>query len=309
VAYDHPLQANWSESPTIVGDGVTPDQRTQSELRIVSPGYFEALGVALLEGRALSERDDLDAPGAALVNEAFAQQLGGRALGRRVRTGTPQFLYSSAPSEFEIVGVVANERFRGLETPALPAFYLSTRQFPQTGFVLLARTTRDPLAIAGDVRARIRQLDAAITFDAPTTMERVLGEQLMERRVTTRVMGAFALAALALAAVGLYALLVMLVANRRRDIGIELALGASRQRIAAAVIRESAVNAAAGIVVGVVLAVITGRLIQALLVGVSPADPLTFGIVIATLAGVSLIAACAPALRASRVDPLIALRE
>jgi predicted lysophospholipase L1 biosynthesis ABC-type transport system permease subunit len=265
--------------------------------------------VAILEGRALSERDDLDAPGATLVNEAFARQLGGRALGRRIRTGTPQFLYPGAPSEFVIVGVVANERFRGLETPALPAFYVSTRQFPQTGFVLLARTTRDPLAIAGDVRARIRQLDAGITFDAPTTMERVLGEQLMERRVTTRVMSAFALAALVLAAVGLYALLVMLVANRRRDIGIELALGASRQRIAATVLRESAVNAAAGIVAGVVLAIITGRLIQALLVGVSPADPLTLGIVIATLAGVSLMAACAPALRASRVDPLIALRE
>ncbi len=309
VAYDHPLQANWSEAPVIVGDGGAPDQRTQSELRIVSPGYFDALGVALLEGRAFSERDNHDAPGAALVNEAFARQLGGRALGRRIRTGTPQFLYPAAPSEFEIVGVVANERFRGLETPALPAFYLSTRQFPQTGFVLLARTTRDPLALAGNVRARIRQLDAGITFDAPTTMERVLSAQLMERRVTTRVMSAFAVAALALAAVGLYALLVMLVANRRRDIGIELALGASRQRIAAAVIRESAVNAFAGIALGVVLAVITGRLIRALLVGVSPGDPLTLGLVVATLAGVSLIAACAPAIRASRVDPLTALRS
>ena len=310
VAYDHPLQANWSEAPTIVGDATAPDERAQSELRIVSPGYFEALGVELLEGRVLSERDDLDAPGAAIVNEAFARELGGHALGRRIRSGTPQFLYgTAAPSEFEIVGVVGNERFRGLETPALPAFYLSTRQFPQTGFVVLARTTRDPLAIAADVRARIRQLDAGITFNTPTTLERVLGEQLMERRVTTRVMSGFAIAALALAAVGLYALLVMLVANRRRDIGIELALGASRQRIAAAVIRESAVNAAAGIAVGVVLAVMTGRLIQALLVGVSPADPMTLGIVIATLAAVSLAAACAPAIRASRVDPIIALRE
>jgi predicted permease len=310
AAYDHPLQANWSEAPTIVGDATTPDRRAQSELRIVSPGYFETLGVELLDGRLLSERDGLDAPGAAVVNEAFARELGGHALGRRIRSGTPQFLYgTAAPSEFEIVGVVGNERFRGLESPALPAFYLSTRQFPQTGFVLLARTTRDPLAIATDVRARIRQLDAAITFNAPTTLEGVLGEQLMERKVTTRVMSGFAAAALALAAVGLYALLVMVVANRRRDIGIELALGASRQRIAAAVIRESAVNAATGIAVGIVLAVITGRLIRTLLVGVSPADPMTLGIVIATLAGVSLAAACAPAIRASRVDPISVLRD
>ena len=309
AAYDHPLQANWSEAPTIVSDGTAPDQRAQSELRIVSPGYFEALGVELLEGRVLSERDDLDAPGAAIVNEAFARQLGGRALGRRIRSGTPQFLYgTAAPAEFEIVGVVGNERFRGLEAPALPAFYLSTRQFPQTGFALLVRTTRDALAIAPDIRARIRQLDSGITFNAPTTLEGVLGEQLMERKVTTRVMSAFAITALALAAVGLYALLVMLVANRHRDLGIELALGASRQRIAAAVIRESAVNAVAGIALGVVLAVITGRLIRALLVGVSPADPLTLGVVIATLAGVSLAAACGPAIRASRVDPITALR-
>ena len=310
VAYDHPLQANWSEAPAIVGDATAPDQRTQAELRIVSPGYFEALGVELLEGRVLTERDGLAAPGAAIVNEAFARQLGGRALGRRIRSGTPQFLYgNAAPAEFEIVGVVGNERFRGLETPPLPAFYLSTRQFPQTGLILLARTSRDPLAIAPDVRARIRQLDAGITFDAPTTLERLLGEQLMERRVTTRVMSGFAIAALALAAVGLYALLVMLVANRRRDIGIELALGASRQRIAAAVIRESAVNAAAGIAVGVVLALITGRLIRALLVGVSPADPTTLGVVVVTLAGVSLAAAWAPAIRAARVDPITALRS
>jgi putative ABC transport system permease protein len=303
------LQANWSESPAIVGDAMAPDRRAQAELRIVSPGYFEALGVELLEGRVLTERDAVDAPGAAIVNEAFARELGGRALGRRIRSGTPQFLYGTVvPSEFEIVGVVGNERFRGLETPALPAFYFSTRQFPQTGFVLLARTTRDPLAIASDVRARIRALDAGITFDAPTTLERVLGEQLMERKVTTRVMSGFAIAALALAAVGLYALLVMLVANRRRDIGIELALGASRQRIAGAVIRESVVNAAAGIAVGVVLAILTGRLIRALLVGVSPADPMTLSVVVATLAGVSLAAACAPAIRASRVDPIIALR-
>jgi putative ABC transport system permease protein len=309
AAYDHPLQANWSEAPTIVGDATAPDQRAQSELRIVSPGYFEALTVPLLDGRALSERDDLEAPGAAVVNEAFARQLGGRALGRRIRSGTPQFLYgTAAPSEFEIVGVVGNERFRGLEAPALPAFYLSTRQFPQTGFVLLARTARDPLAVAAVVRARIRQLDAGITFNAPTTLEGVLGEQLMERRVTARVMSGFAVAALGLAAVGLYALLVMLVANRRRDIGIELALGASRQRIAAAVLRESAVNAAAGITLGVVLAVITGRLIRALLVGVSPADPMTIGTVVATLAVVSMAAACAPAIRASRVDPISALR-
>jgi hypothetical protein len=142
AAYDHPLGANWSENPTVVGEAAAPEAQREAELRIVSRGYFDALGVDLVAGRGFTERDDLDACGAAVVNEAFARELTGRVLGRTLRTGTPRFLYGAVvPNEFEIVGVVKNERFRGLEQPAQPAFYLSTRQFPQSDFMMLARTS------------------------------------------------------------------------------------------------------------------------------------------------------------------------
>jgi predicted permease len=309
TAYDHPLEANWSETPTIVGDVAAPESRRQAELRIVSPGYFEALGVDILEGRTLTVDDDFDAPGAVVVNEAFARDLGGRAVGRRLRTGTPQFLYGdAAPGDFVIVGVARNERFRGLEEPAQPAFYLSTRQFPQTDVSMLARTSGDPLGAAAAIRSAVRGTDRAITFNRATTMERILAEQLVARRMTTSVIGGLAGAALALAALGLYGLLAVLVAGRTREIGVRLALGASPHLVARGVVRESLLNTIAGVAIGGILAVVAGRFVQSLLVGVSPADPWTLGTVAATLLGVSILAALAPAMRAARIDPVEALR-
>lgn len=308
AAYDHPLEANWSETPTIVGDTSAPESRRQAELRIVSPGYFEALGVEILEGRPLTADDDFDAPGAVVVNEAFARDLGGPSVGRRLLSGTPRFQFSDAPGEFVIVGVARNERFRGLEEPAQPAFYLSTRQFPQTGFVLLARMSGDPLGAAAAVRSAVRGIDPAITFNRATTMERILGEQLVARRMTTSVMEGFAGAALALAALGLYSLLAVLVAGRTREIGVRLALGASPHMVARDVVRESLQNTITGVVIGGGLAVVAGRLVERLLVGVSPADPRTLGAVAATLIGIALVASIAPAIRAARVDPVESLR-
>lgn len=309
VAYDHPLQANWSESPVVSGDTTTEESRRQVELRIVSPSYFDALGVDVLEGRRLLDEDDFHRPGAVVINQAFARELGGHVIGRRLQSGTPQLMYGqAAPAEFEIVGVVRNERFRGLEIPAQPAFYLSTRQFPQTGVDLLVRTSGDPVERAADIRAAVARLDRAITFSQPTTLGRILADQLATRRVTTGVIGSFAGAALLLAALGLYGLLTILVATRTREIGVRLALGAPPRVVARGVLRESLQNAAAGVAIGCALALLAGRLIQGLLVGVSPSDPFTLGTVAITLMAVSAFAALAPALRAARVDPIQALR-
>jgi putative ABC transport system permease protein len=309
TAYDHPLEANWSETPLIVGDTTVPDQRRPAELRIVSPGYFDALDVMLLDGRPLTERDGIDAPGVVMINEAFATELGGRAIGRRLHTGTPRFLYGQAvPNEFEIVGIVGNERFRGLEHSAQPAFYLSTRQFPQQSLSLLIRTTGDPVRIAGEIRSVVRSVDAAITFTRPTSLERILAEQLGARRVTTSVIGGFAVAALALAGLGLYSLLRIVLARRTREIGIRLALGASPGRVRRQLLRDGGLSAAAGVVVGAALALAVGQLIQSLLVGVSAVNPATFGVVAVVLLMLALITAIGPASRAARIDPVEALR-
>lgn len=309
VAYDHPLEANWSESPTLAGDTTAEDQRQQLELRIVSPGYFEALDVDVLDGRSFTERDTFDSRGVAVVNEAFVLAGRGRVVGRRLLTGTPRgFFGERAANDFEIIGVVENERVRGLEQPALPAFYLSTRQFPQTGVVLLARTAGDPLAIAADVRTALRESDSAITFDRPTSLDAILSEQLVPRRVTTDVIGGFAMVALGLAALGIYGLLVVVLGSRTREIGLRLAIGASPAGVARRVIADSVRNAAIGIALGCVLALMAGRLVQSLLVGVSARDPVTLAVVVSTLLLVSVAAALLPARRAARIDPVDALR-
>jgi predicted permease len=309
AAYDHPLEANWTETFTLIGDVTASDQGHPGELRIVSPGYVEALDVELLDGRSITERDDLDAPGAVMINEALAREIGGRALGRRIRSGTPRFLYGNeAPVEFTIVGIVRNERSRGLEQPASPAVYMSTRQFPQQGFSVIVRTTGDPLAIAGEVRAALRGIDPAITLSRPTSIESLLAEQMVARRVTTDVISGFAVAALALAALGMYGLLAVLVSSRTREIGVRVALGASPSKVARAVVSDSLRNTGAGLAVGAVLALAAGRLIESLLVGVSASDPLTLGVVSATLLILAATAALGPARRAARIDPVHALR-
>jgi predicted permease len=309
VAYDHPLEANWSESLTILGDQTAEEQRRQVELRIVSPGYFEALDVESLDGRTLTERDTLDAPGVAVVNEAFASATGGRLLGRRLRSSPPRLVYgNAAAAEFEIVGVVRNERFRGLEQPEQPAYYLSTRQFPQTSFSLLVRTQGDPLDVAADVRTAVRAADAATTFNRATSLERILADQLVQRRVTTEVIGGFATAALALAALGMYGLLAVLVGSRTREIGVRLAVGASPASVARQIVGESLRNAVGGIAIGCVLALVAGSLIQSLLVGTSASDPMTLGTVCAVLLVVAVVAAVVPAWRAARTDPVEVLR-
>jgi predicted permease len=308
TAYDHPLEANWSESPTVVGDATHEERRQQVELRIVSPGYFDALGVEMLNGRPFTEREGMDAPGVAVVNEAYAREIGGTVIGRRIRTGTPRFNFTGAPEEFEVVGIAGNERVRGLEEAARPAFYLSTRQFPQTSFVMLVRTAADPILLAGDVRAAVRASGAGITFDRPTSLEAVLDGQLAPRQMTTVLVGGLASAALVLAALGMYGLLAVLVESQRREIGVRLAIGATPASVSRQVMIGSLRNAGAGVGLGCAAALLAGQLLQSLLAGVSAHDPINLATAAGMLLAIAVGASVLPAVRAARVDPVEALR-
>jgi putative ABC transport system permease protein len=312
LAYDHPLQANWIDSVTIIGDTAagTSGAPGQAELRIVSPGYFAALGVELLDGRPFGPRDDLSAPGAVMVNEAFARTLApGLVLGRTLRSSAASFTWGDrAPRVYTIVGIVENERFRGLEQPVQPAVYVSTLQFPQQGTALLVRTAGDPLALAADVRTVVRAVEPGATMAAPQSLSGILRDQLVTRRATTDVFGGFAAAALVLAALGLYGLTAGVVSSRTREIGVRLALGATPGAVARHVVDDSLITAGAGVAVGLVLALGAGRLIQGLLVGVGSRDPVTLAVVAATLLIVAALAAVLPARRAASVDPATVLR-
>jgi putative ABC transport system permease protein len=311
-AYDQPLESNWTDAYTLEGDpgGGRDDANGQAHLRIVSPEYFETLGVAILEGRGFGPLQGFDAPGVAMVNEAFAAAHGGRVIGRRLHSAAASYTWGdAAPRDFEIVGIVENERFRGLEEPSAPAFYLSTRQFPQRDFAALVRTSVGPGAIAGDVRTAARGAEATATVAPPVALSSLLDDQLVTRRVTTDVIGGLAGIALALAALGLYGLVAVTTAGRTREIGVRLALGASPRGVARGVVQESLVNAVFGLLLGLGLALVAGRLLEGLLVDVTGRDPVTLTAVAAILIAVAVAAALVPAQRAARVNPAVALRS
>jgi len=311
LSYDHPLEANWTDSFRVEGTtaGAESEISGQAQLRIVSPSYFDALGVEGLSGRTFTDDDGWGRAGVAVVNEAFVH-VHGTVIGRKVHSAAPRMTWGpGTPEAFEIVGVVENERFRGLERPSEPAVYLSTRQFPQSGFTLLVSTTADARIVARDMRAGVRAIEPGATVAPPSTLADMLDTQLAARRVTADVVTILAVASLALAALGVYGVLSILVASRRQEIGVRLALGASPGRIARRVVAESLLGALPGLGIGIAFALIAGRLLESVLIGVTSRDPLTLTLVPATMLTTALLAALLPALRAASVDPAIALRR
>jgi predicted permease len=311
-SYDHPLEANWTDSFSISGSAAARDDiRGSAQLRIVSPAYFDAMQVAVLDGRGLAEQDDLGVAGAVVVNEAFARTiLDGPVLGRTLRSNSPRFSWNDPriPAEFRIVGIVEDERFKGLEQPSAPAVYMSTRQFPQGQLAMLIRTAGDPRALAGAARETVKHFDPQVPVGTLSPLASILADQLVARRATTQVIDGFAAAGLALAALGLYGLLTLLVAGRMRETGIRLALGSSPILEAGRIVRVCFISTVIGVTCGIGLALVAGRLVGSLLVGVSPRDAATLALVSMTMMIVAMAAASPPAWRASRVDPASVLR-
>ena len=308
LAYDVPLEANWTDAYALLGDPARATDTAQAQLRIVSPGYFDTLGVEVLDGRAFAATDRFDGPGVALVNEAFARTVPDGVLGRRIRSASARGTWGAiVPADFTIVGVVENERMRGLEQPAEPAVYLSTRQFPLQDFSLLVRTPGDARALAADMRALVRAAEPQASLGVPEPLSSVLGRQLAARRLTTGAVGAFAGLALLFAGLGLYAVLALFVARRTRELGVRIALGATPTRVAARVVTEAVANVVCGLAAGLILALGAGRLLEGLLVGVSGRDPLTLIAVALVMALTAGLAALLPVVRATRVDPVVAL--
>jgi putative ABC transport system permease protein len=311
LAYDHPLEANWLDNVTIIGGPQTSDAdaAAQSQLRIVSPTYFRTLGVRVVEGRAFEEHEGLSSAGVVMVNEAFMRRTP-LTLGRRLRVSAPRFNWGdAAPEEFAIVGVVEDERFRGLEADVEPAVYVSTRQFPLSDFALLVRAS-GPRSDFGDaLRALVRQVEPSVSLTAATTLQGVQADQQLTRTLTTDLVGGFAALSLFLASVGLYGLLTLIVTGRRREIGIRLALGASRGTVAGLVIRESLRPMLIGVLTGLLLAQLASASVRALLVDISASDPWSLVGVTVFMLIVGLAAAALPARQATRVDPARTLRS
>jgi len=271
----------------------------------VSPGYLEAMRIPLRRGRMLGGEDRAGAPSAAVINESFARRLFVDAdpLGQRVRIGGAQTVYT-------IVGIVGDIRQASLAAPESDAIYTTVAQwpFPERAMSIVVRSRGDAAALAPAVRAAVWEVDGNQPIVRVATMHDLVAATAAERRFALTLFEAFALAALVLAAAGIYGVLAGSVAERTREIGVRAALGASRSDILGLVVRQGLALSGVGIVIGIAAAAAASRAIAAMLFGISATDPLTYVAVIVLLASVSLVASAVPAWRAARVDPASTLR-
>jgi putative ABC transport system permease protein len=301
IAGAHPLEAGYTSSIVVVGREAEAADWPEPSIRLVDAGYQTTMRVPLVEGRALSDGDDLSAAPVLAINETARKRFFGErpALGQRIQLwGT----------ERTIVAVLADERFHGLAAAASPAIYLPSGQAPIPNGSILVRVAGDPAAFGPVLRGIIREIDAEVLLHAIEPLTETVAHSTAQRRFTMLVLGSFAGLALLLAMVGVHGVLSYTVAQRTREIGIRMALGADRQNVRGLVIGQGARLVVAGLVLGVGGALVGARLLSALLYGVHPNDPMTFGTVALGLGAVALLASWLPARRAMRVDPTEALR-
>jgi len=291
---------------TIEGDAVTNNAIPTAQVGVVSPDYFRTMETPLKGGRFFSAADDRQAPQVVLVDEALAQRYFNNRdpLGLRIKRGGPT---SQAPW-MTIVGVVGNIKSDGFDQPDQPHLYYPIFQNPAYAMAIYLRTDVAPSTVTQSLREQVRGLDRDLPVFGERTMTQVAAESVSRRRFAMQVVGLFGILALLLAAVGIYGVMAYAVTQRTREIGIRVALGASRSAILRWVLKQGMVLTITGIVVGLVGALALTRLLRSLLFGIGPTDIVTYGALAALLTVVALIACYVPARRATKVDPLVALR-
>jgi predicted permease len=292
----------------VQGRPTAAGQEDESDIITATPGYFSTLHVPLISGRFFSATDSFEAPWVMMVNQAFVKQFfpNEEAVGKRVR-----FTFDGREPYREIVGVVGNIAQDDLAGPPTPIIYVANEQGPSTFLTYMVRTAGDPAAFVGSAQAALHELDPQLPLIQPQTMEHFTGQTpaVFLRRYPSYVIGSFAGLALILAMIGLYGLISFTVAQRTREIGIRMALGAQPRDILELVMRQGIGAAVVGVLVGVVAALALTRLMASLLFGVKPTDVVTFASVAVILTCVALAASYIPARRAMRTDPLVALRH
>ncbi|MGD8278195.1 MAG: ABC transporter permease [Gemmatimonadota bacterium] len=302
LAGHDPTNPGFTNSFLIVGRESEAGTQPEISVRAVSAGYFETLGVRLLEGRGIEPGDRTNAPAVAVINEAARRRFfpDGNALGQHlVWWGIDR----------EIVGVVEGERIHGLAAEIPPAVYIALAQAPMSSGVALIRSQRDMAALAAAVRDAVRSADPELAVFDVASLETAVLRSISRERSTMRLLVAFAAVALFLALIGVHGVLGFGVSQRVREMGLRLALGADPGRVVGLVVRRAALLAAAGAAIGTLGAVAASRVLGSLLFGVTALDAATFVAVPLLVVTTALLAASGPARRAARVDPATALRE
>ena len=301
-----PLSGADARTPIAIDGRPVPPiaERPIVSLGIVSPDYFRAMGIRLLQGRFFAEQDNATAPLAVIINESFARRFfpDENPVGKRVLMGLEQ------PQAREIVGIVGDVRQIGLDTTPAEGLYLSSNQRPQLAMSVVVRTEGPPLSVSSAVRARILAIDKDQPIASLQTMEEVVTSSVSSQRFTSLLLGAFAAVALLLAAIGIYSVMAYTVSQRTGEIGLRMALGAQTRDVLRLVVGQGMAMAGIGVAIGLGGAFGLTRVMSSLLFSVSATDPMTFVVVPLMLTGVALGACLVPARRATKVDPMVALR-
>ncbi|MEK6286976.1 MAG: ABC transporter permease [Acidobacteriota bacterium] len=281
-----------------------PGERLGANSRIASPDYFSALGIPLIEGRYFTDRDVKGSPNVIVISETFARQIfpDEQPLGKRLTIDAGQ------PWTGEIVGVVGAIRHSGLSVQPWREMYVAHAQNPVGGMNLVVRAAGDPATLASAIKSEVQTLDKDLPLYNVRTMESVVSDSVAQPRFRALLLGIFAAVALILAAVGIYGVMSYYVTQRTHEIGIRMALGAQRRDVMRLVVGQGLMLAMSGVAIGLAAAFAVTRLMSSLLYEVGATDPTTFAVISLLLGGVATLACYIPARRATRVDPIGALR-
>ena len=284
-------------------EGVQQEQDKVAWLRSSTPGYFAAMGMPIVKGRGFESADTEKSLPVAIVDERLAQMYSsqGDLVGKRIRIGGGQWL--------TIVGVVPNVKNRKLDEDPWPYIYQPYSQWIRRETMLVVRSSVDPSVIAGNLRQQVAKLDPELPLSNVSTIQAAMDRSLVTKRLTNLMLAGFAVTALLLALTGIYGVMSLNVANRRNEFGIRIALGAQRSNVLRMMLGHGLRLAIVGVALGLVGAIAVTRLLKGLLFGISASDPWTFAVIAVLLVGVALIACYLPALRATKVDPMEALRS
>jgi putative ABC transport system permease protein len=283
-----------------------PEEAVEVPTDAITPNYFKVMGVPIRRGRAFDDRDSATAETVAIINETMARQFWGDKdpLGQRIKYGQ---LASQAPW-MTIVGVVGDTRRTGYDAPVRPEVYQPLAQRPDSSLLVLVRTAGDPRQASNLLRGQVQAADASIAVHAVQTVDEALHEMTAQRRLNTLLLSVFGVVAALLAAVGIYGVMAHAVAQRTRELGVRVALGASHASILRLVLVEGLSLAGIGLAIGLAAALALSRTMSTMLYDVSATDPTTFAAIAAAAVLVAMLATVVPAMRAIRVDPVTALR-
>jgi predicted permease len=310
AAYGLPLtNFSFSFSFEVAGaPAVRPQDQPDAEVRVATASYFPAIGIRILRGRGFTDADRNGSTPVLLITETGAKQFFAHEdpVGKHVTFGWGNG--RGKPFEGDIVGIVGDTKQSSLATATLPQFYAPFDQRPVASFSVVLHTARDPQLAVADARRVVHEMDPDLAVSQIKLLDQIVAESVAQPRFYMVLLAALAFVAVALAAVGIYGVIAYLVGQRTREIGIRIALGAPTSRVVRLVVGEGALLAALGLMGGLAGAFALTRLMGTLLYDIKPTDPVTYIVTATFFVGVALVAAFVPAMRATRVDPVWAMR-